>query len=160
MFLLALLLFFVTLEQHVAGAETTPDVSSFVWPPELYSPLIPQKLLDISSVQHTPVRYPQYTDHIIGKWKWFSPDLWTTGFFPATLYELNTRRQLCHGSGAGDVGMDWVGLGRSWSTAEVPLEVKNHVGHDVGFLSYPFVQELLLCVLFSPVAGVYQSRSL
>ena len=140
MFLLTLLPFFAALEQHVFGAEITPNVSSLVWPPELYSPLIPQKLLNTSSVQHTPTQYPQYTDRTIGKWSWFSPDLWTTGFFPAMLYELNTRRQLCHSSSAGDANADWVGLGRSWSTAEVPLEVKNHVGHDVGFLSYPFIR--------------------
>ena len=146
MFLLALLPF-AALEQHVFGAEITPNVSNLIWPPELYSPLIPQKLLNTSSVQHTRAQYPQYTDRAIGEWKWFSPDLWTTGFFPAMLYEFNTRRQLCHGSGAGDVDTDWVGLGRSWSTAELPLEVKNHVGHDVGFLSYPFIQELPLCVL-------------
>ena len=39
--------------------------------------------------------------------------------------------QLCHGLGAGDADADWFGLG-SWSAAEVPLEVKNHLEHDVG----------------------------
>jgi len=110
----------------------------------LYSPLIPRKLLKTSSVRHTPARYPQYTsDHTIGKWEWFSVDLWTTGFFPPMLYEINARQQLCHGLGAGDADVDWLGLGRSWRTAEIPLDVKSHVGHDV---TYPFVQELLLCV--------------
>ncbi|KAL4074716.1 glycoside hydrolase family 88 protein [Scleroderma yunnanense] len=147
MLLSAILPFFVVLEQHLWKVESTSsqsNTSSLVWPPELYSPLIPKKLLTTSSVQYTPPQYPQYTDRTIGEWKWFSPDLWTTGFLPAMLYELNSRRQLCHGPGAGDADTDWVGLGRTWSAAEIPLEVKNHVHHDVGFLSYPFVQELLL----------------
>ena len=38
------------------------------------------------------------------------------------------------------------GLGQSWSTPEVSLEVVNHVKLDVGFLSYPFVQKLILYV--------------
>ena len=69
MILLALLPFFVTPEQHVFGTEITPNVFSLVWPPELYSPLTPQKLLNTSSVQQIPVQYPQYADRTIGKWK-------------------------------------------------------------------------------------------
>ena len=146
MFLLALLLFIATISRAESSpGPSTPNISSLVWPSELYSPLIPQKLLN-TSAQPTPSQYPQYTDHTIGKWKWFSPDLWTTGFLPAMLYELETRRRLCHGPGAGNADTNWVDLARSWSTPEVSLEVVNHVKHDVGFLSYPFVQELLLYV--------------
>jgi hypothetical protein len=37
---------------------------------------------------------------------------------------------------------DWVGLGRTWSDGLISLESSNSVGHDVGFLSFPFVEEL------------------
>jgi hypothetical protein len=32
----------------------------------------------------------------------------------------------------------------------VPLETKNSVGHDVGFLSFPFSDELAMQVLVAP----------
>jgi hypothetical protein len=108
--------------------------------PELYSPLISSKILTIAQAQPNPPTYPQYTDSTAGKWQYFVPDTWTSGFFPATLYALNTRAKLC-GSGGGDT---WVQLGRQWSTGEIPLEQKNTDGHDVGFLSMPFVEEYYL----------------
>jgi len=39
---------------------------------------------------------------------------------------------------------NWLELGREASAALVPLEIKNGQGHDVGFLSFPFVEELAL----------------
>jgi len=63
-------------------------------------------------------------------------DVWV---LPATLYSMNTRKQLCP-SEVDDV--DWVELGREWSTQLRTLEFHNTVGHDVGFISYPFVNEL------------------
>ncbi|PCH38423.1 glycoside hydrolase family 88 protein [Wolfiporia cocos MD-104 SS10] len=90
-------------------------------PAELYSPLVASKVLKIASSLPQPMMYPQYTDRVRGDWEYFVPDLWTSGFFPATLYEMRRRAQL---------------------TPEVPLETNNTVGHDVGFLSYPFVNEL------------------
>jgi len=125
------------------GTSVVPGLSTPLWPSELYSPLIPQKLLATANTQRNPPQYPQYTDRVVGEWQWFSPDTWTSGFLPATLYELHTRTQLCTGQGSGE-GTDWIGLGRVWSAAEIPLETKNSVGHDVGFLSFPFVQELLV----------------
>ncbi|KIJ69657.1 glycoside hydrolase family 88 protein [Hydnomerulius pinastri MD-312] len=172
-----LLLLLPSLLPTSSSAQNTsppPDVSGLTWPSELYSSLIPQKVLATANTQHNPPQYPQYTDRIVGEWQWFSPDTWTSGFFPATLYELNTRTQLCKGQGSG-AGTDWVGLGRTWSAAEVPLETKNSVGHDVGFLSFPFVQELLvnpqnetaisavntfaadLAARFSPIVGCTRS---
>ena len=73
MFLLALLPFIATLSK----AESSPAPSnSLVWPSELYTSLIPQNLCPT----HTFAVSPD-TVRTIGKWKWFSPDLWTTGFF-------------------------------------------------------------------------------
>lgn len=115
----------------LAAAASTP-------PSELYSTLISQKILKIAQSEPSPATYPQYTDRTAGLWQYFSPDTWTSGFFPATLYALNTRAQLCQTSD----GVTWADLGRQWSTAEIPLEAQNSVGHDVGFLSMPFVEEL------------------
>ncbi|KAI8999050.1 d-4,5 unsaturated-glucuronyl hydrolase-like protein [Trametes punicea] len=109
-------------------------------PAELFSPLVTQKVLKTAQSFPNPPQYPQYTDRVEGDWIWFTPDLWTSGFFPSTLYAMYERTQLC-GSKAGSASQ-WLELGRSWSTGEIPLETHTSVGHDVGFLSYPFVDEL------------------
>jgi len=54
---------------------------------------------------------------------------------------MNTRKELCPGSSASDT--DWLSLGRDWSLPLVPIETNNTVQHDVGFISYPFQEELL-----------------
>lgn len=113
-------------------------------PPELFSPLVTQKVLATAKTPPNPIQFPQYTDATVGNWLLFNPDTWTTGFFPATLYEMNRRQKLCgdkHGVGSAD----WVKLGQAWSTGEIPLETKTGVGHDVGFLSFPFIEELKMC---------------
>jgi hypothetical protein len=109
-------------------------------PTELYSPLISSKILAVAKNEPNPPKYPQYTDRTAGIWQNFVPNTWTSGFFPATLYALNTRSELCK---TGD-GASWVDLGRQWSTGEIPLEMNNTQGHDVGFLSMPFQQEYYL----------------
>ena len=111
-------------------------------PPELFSPLVAQKVLATAQTQHDPPQYPQWTDRITGVWDYFQPDTWTSGFFPATLYALNTRASLCPAAGLNST--DWVTLGQTWSAAEVPSETKTGVGHDVGFLSFPFAEELAM----------------
>lgn len=113
-------------------------------PPELYSPLIPQKVLATFNALSNPIQYPQYTT-TNGIWQYFSPDTWTSGFFPVTGYALNTRKQLCGTSVNNWLGTaDWVTLSRAASNGLIPLEVKTGVGHDVGFLSFPFVEELVV----------------
>lgn len=123
-------------------AVTAVELASAVPPPELFSPLVAQKILATAQTQHNPPQYPQYTDRTQGVWQYFAPDTWTSGFFPATLYALNTRASLCPSAGLN--GIDWLALGQQWSDAEVPSETKTTVGHDVGFLSFPFVEELLV----------------
>ncbi|KAI0345210.1 glycoside hydrolase family 88 protein [Trametopsis cervina] len=122
-----------------ASASLASDLSL---PAELFSPLIAQKVLATAQTARNPPSYPQYTDRVQGTWQWFSPDTWTTGFFPATLYALNDRARICPTDEL--TGTDWVALGQRWSSAEVPLETHTGVGHDVGFLSFPFAEELLL----------------
>lgn len=114
-------------------------------PTELFSPLVAEKVLRTALSPPTPAQYPQYTDRAAGDWLYFAPDTWTSGFFPATLYALHARAQLCRWPAAN--AAQWLALGRRWSAAEVPLAADNTVGHDVGFLSYPFVAELAVCVL-------------
>ncbi|KAF9448915.1 glycoside hydrolase family 88 protein [Macrolepiota fuliginosa MF-IS2] len=121
----------------------TPTVLGATVPPELFSPLVPQKILATFQNLPNPTKYPQYTDQTVGAWQLFSPDTWTSGFFPATGYALNTRKSLCGATSSNGLDIaDWLELSREASTALVPLEIKNNEGHDVGFLSFPFVEEL------------------
>lgn len=108
---------------------------------ELFSPSISPKILNtLESLPH-PTKYPEYTDSIVGKWLDFAPNTWTSGFLPSTAYALYTRNFFCPD------GIDWLALGRSSAGPLVPLEAKNTLGHDVGFLSYPFVDEISVFVL-------------
>ncbi|EIW85467.1 glycoside hydrolase family 88 protein [Coniophora puteana RWD-64-598 SS2] len=148
MFFSAFFLLFNTLTQPsptlALGSDTrlygpgSKILASAQAPSELYSSLVQQKVLKTAQAEPDPAQYPQYTDRTQGEWQYFVPDTWTTGFFPATLYELNTRATLCNLTGQ----PDWVGMGRQWAAAEVPLETNTTVGHDVGFLSFPFAQEM------------------
>ncbi|KAF9265801.1 glycoside hydrolase family 88 protein [Marasmius fiardii PR-910] len=112
-------------------------------PAELYSPLIPQKVLRSYSSLPSPIQYPQWTDQSVGKWDYFVPDTWTSGFFPATLYEMHNRQNLCpENSDAAGPGRDWLDLGRKACDGLVGLPGHNTQGHDVGFLSFAFLEEL------------------
>ncbi|KAJ3795891.1 glycoside hydrolase family 88 protein [Lentinula aff. detonsa] len=119
-------------------------------PDQLFSSLIPQKIANTSNSLPSPIQYPQYTTtwnvSNPGTWLDFIPDTWTSGFFPASLYALNTRKNLCGVTDANALGVaDWVELGRSASTGLIPLETNNtNLQHDVGFVSFPFAEELLI----------------
>ncbi|KAK0224995.1 glycoside hydrolase family 88 protein [Armillaria nabsnona] len=107
----------------------------------LYSSLIPSKVLVTANKLNN--KFPQYTDSSAGVWKLFSADKWTSGFFPATLYALETRKSLCGATSANRLdAADWASLGRKTSAGLAALMKSNNVGHDVGFLSFPFVHEL------------------
>lgn len=112
-------------------------------PPELFSPLIAQKLLATARLaQSNPGSYPQYTTRDTGEWLFFGADTWTSGFLPATFYALAERAALCPSSTNGTTKNQWLDIARSSATGEIPLELHTSVGHDVGFLSFPFVDEL------------------
>ncbi|KAJ7491223.1 glycoside hydrolase family 88 protein [Mycena latifolia] len=122
-----------------------PLVSALTVPAQLFSGLIPQKVLATAKSLPAPIQYPQYTDTSVGHWLDFVPDTWTSGFFPATLYALNTRKTLCAATAANGLSSgDWLNLGRAASNGLIPLETHNNQGHDVGFLSFPFVEELTI----------------
>ncbi|KZP23572.1 glycoside hydrolase family 88 protein [Athelia psychrophila] len=109
-------------------------------PAQLFSPIIQQKVgLTAQTYAASSPQYPEYTN-AAGKWLDFGVNTWTTGFFPTTLYALNTRARLC---GTSD-GPSWLALGRKWIAGIIPIETVNSLQHDVGFVSYPFVEEYLL----------------
>ncbi|KAJ7273076.1 glycoside hydrolase family 88 protein [Mycena rebaudengoi] len=113
-------------------------------PPQLFSGLIPVKVLATANSLPAAIRYPQYTTSG-GDWLLFGPDTWTSAFFPATLYALNTRKSLCGATPGNGLSIaDWLRLGRSTSNGLIPLEIRNGQGHDQGFLSFPFVEELAI----------------
>ncbi|KAJ7632123.1 glycoside hydrolase family 88 protein [Roridomyces roridus] len=145
-------------------------------PAQLFSSIIPPKVLATFKSLPSPIQYPQYTDTIQGEWIDFVPDTWTSAFFPATLYALNTRKTLCGATPSNGLNAaNWLALGRSASNGLIPLELTNNQGHDVGFLSFPFVEELKinpsnqtaitavkqfaqdLAVRFSPIVGCTRS---
>lgn len=111
---------------------------------ELFSSIIPQKITVIASNFTGSGSYPQYTDSNLGEWQYFPADTWTTGFFPSMLYAMNKRSTICQGNGLN--GTNWLEEARRWSTDELPLETTNTLGHDVGFVSFPFQDELELWV--------------
>lgn len=109
-------------------------------PANLYSHTIATKLN--TTTANYAGTYPQVTDHSNpAKWQLLGSDEWTTGFFPATMYELDRRQKLCP---AYSDGVNWLTRGRKWSDGLVPLSNGNSQGHDQGFLSFPFVAELAM----------------
>ena len=121
-------------------------VASSPPPPELFSPLVSRKLLTTASLvssPRVPTNYPAQTTRDTGAWQLAPADTWTTGFLPSTFYALHTRAALCPAR-FGNESAQWLALGRQWATGEDPLTVLNHQGHDVGFLSFPFVDELAM----------------
>jgi hypothetical protein len=106
--------------------------------PDLYSPAINTKLDNTSS--YYAKLYPQITDHgNPAHWQLLEVDEWTSGFFPATMYEMYRRQLLCP---LYSDGINWLGKARVWSEAIVFLQNGNSLGHDQGFVSLPFVYEL------------------
>ncbi len=111
----------------------------------LYSSLIPTKVLATANELNN--KFSQYTDSA-GVWKLFSADKWTSGFFPVTLYALEKRKALCKATSANGLdAADWADLGRKTSVGLAALTKSNNVGHDVGFLSFPYVHELAMLVI-------------
>jgi hypothetical protein len=111
-------------------------------PDELWSPLVAQKVYR-TAANVSSTRYPQLTDRVQGKWVTYDVNYWTSGFLPVELYALRRREELCPSVSS---GVDWLKLGRQWSYGLLSLIHHNGVGHDVGFISFPFVEELVMYV--------------
>jgi len=132
-----------TLVPHAAAGSSLGPTT------ELFSSLVAQKLAATAqSTSGVPSQFPQYTTRDTGEWLYFPADTWTSGFLPATFYAMYERASFCPHSLGETSGDQWLEFGRAWSTGEIPLEIKTGVGHDVGFLSYPFVDELHVCACF------------
>ena len=117
---------------------SAPAFGYTLLPPELFSPLIAQKLFATAQLaQNLSGSYPQYTTRDTGEWRFFGADTWTSGFLPATFYALAERAALCPLSMHGTTRQQWLDIGRSSATGEVPLELHTSVGHDVGFFELP-----------------------
>ncbi|KAJ7581496.1 glucuronyl hydrolase [Mycena floridula] len=130
--------------QSILASLLVSSAVQAVVPAQLFSGTIPTKILKTAQSLPAAIQYPQYTT-TSGTWLLFSPDTWTSGFFPVTLYGLNTRKNLCPATTINGLGIaNWLALGRSLSAGLVPLETKTSVGHDVGFLSFPFAEELVI----------------
>ncbi|KAI0311501.1 d-4,5 unsaturated-glucuronyl hydrolase-like protein [Amylostereum chailletii] len=126
-----------------ASAANSPGADGPTAPAELYQSLVAEKLLTTArNASGIPTTYPQYTTRDTGEWLYFAADGWTTGFLPSTFYLLHERAQLCPHSTGGISAEKWLELGRTSATGEIQLEKVNHQGHDVGFLSFPFADEL------------------
>lgn len=109
-------------------------------PDELWSPLVAQKVYK-TAANVSSTSYPQLTDRVQGKWINYGVDYWTSGFLPAELYAMRRREELCPSLKS---SYDWLELGREWSRGLLSLIPKNSVGHDVGFISFPFLEELTI----------------
>lgn len=81
------------------------------WPPELFSSLIPQKILSTFQALSSPIQYPQYTDTITGDWIYSNPFTWTSDFLPTIGYAVNTRAELCGATSSNSLAVaDWLDL--------------------------------------------------
>lgn len=128
---------------------TLPFVLAAV-PSELFSSLIPQKVFATFQALPSPIQYPQYTNTTTNDWIYFNPFTWTSAFLPTIGYAINTRTELCGTTSSNSQGMtDWLDLARSASNGLLPLNASNGIGHDVGFLSFAFVEELAVWVSIS-----------
>jgi len=104
-------------------------LAQYVIPPELYSPIIPQKVLKTAQVLPDPAAYPQWTKiapygGLEGKWQYFPTDTWTSGFLPASLMLLNERGRMCPGGQLVSTADTMASLdqGRRWSVPLTTLE--------------------------------------
>lgn len=111
-------------------------------PNELFSNLIPQKLLKTAEQISQDFKYPEMTNGE-GKWILEPANRWSAGFVPASLYALQQRTEFCKPTQENGLALaDWRKVGQATSDGLIPLTKSNGVGHDVGFLSFPFVEEL------------------
>jgi hypothetical protein len=123
-------------------------ISCVAIPSELFSSLISQKILVTFQSLPTPILYPHVTDSM-GKWINHSINWWTAGFLPASSYLLLARQKMCNSTQSFNTsGGDWLTLGRSSSGPLANLNATHGIGHDIGFISFPFIEELVVCVSF------------
>ncbi|ELU41819.1 d-4,5 unsaturated -glucuronyl hydrolase-like protein [Rhizoctonia solani AG-1 IA] len=121
-------------------------------PSQLISPLIESKLTSTagSLSSNNPTTYPQWT-YLSGNgtWQYFRAATWTSGFFPASLYLMNTRKSVLCTNDSETGSTDWLAAAQSWMQGLDPVANSNAglfdgVRHDVGFLSFGWLEALTL----------------
>lgn len=119
-------------------------VQCATFPEELFSPLIPSKILAASSkVPSDLSSMPYEADTATGKYGLHGIDWWTSGYFPATPYAVYTRSQLCEPTEQNGLGSaDWLELGRALTKGVASLSGGNGQGHDQGFLTFPLQADI------------------
>lgn len=66
---------------------------------------------------------------------------------PASAYLLLARQEMCNSTHSSqNSGGHWLSLGRSLAGPLANLDASHGIGHDLGFISYPFIQELMVWV--------------
>ncbi|EJU00845.1 Six-hairpin glycosidase [Dacryopinax primogenitus] len=142
----------------LASALSAQFVATQTVPSELYSPIIAQKLLKTAQSQSIANSYPQYTyPGGNGSWDLFTADTWTSAFFSGELYLLNQRfTTLCPGNSANIDGTNWIAEGMDWSEGLAGLTASNTLGHDVGFISQPFRDDVALNFANSTALDIVQ----
>lgn len=120
-------------------------------PPQLTAPLVASKLSNTAAKlasSGAPV-YPQWT-YLSGNgsWQYFPAGTWTSGFFPASLYLMNTRKSVLCKADNTTGQTDWLAAAESWMQGLDPVANPNAnlfgVQHDVGFLSFGWFEALML----------------
>jgi hypothetical protein len=129
---------FVAFSGALAAQASIREHHARTVPAELWSSLVTQKVARTAANVST-TSYVQLTDRVNGKWIKYGVDYWTSGFLPVHLYAMHRREELCPSLKS---GTNWLELGREWSLGLLSLIPHNTVGHDVGFLSFPFFEEL------------------
>ena len=109
-------------------------------PPELYSPLITQRLIATGKTSTNPSQYPEWTTlppygGQEGVWQYFPTSTWTSGFFPASLYLAAERNAICPQGDmvSGPDASTMITQGAAWAEPLKTLETTNTVKHDVGY---------------------------
>jgi len=113
-------------------------------PAVAFSHLVPEKVLATArQLKAHPASYPHISNKATpSQWAWEKADWWTSGFFPATLYALNTRASLCPSSASIDIA-NWLYEGQSASSALIPLTNGNGQVRCSMYRSGPVTQMFL-----------------
>ncbi|KAG8736381.1 hypothetical protein FRC11_002671 [Ceratobasidium sp. 423] len=117
-------------------------------PSQLTSLLIASKLASTAATLPSsgPPTYPQWT-YLSGNgtWEYFPAAKWTSGFLPASLYLMNTRKSVLCKNDNGTGSTDWLAAAQNWMQGLDPVASPNAglfdgVRHDVGFLSFGWIE--------------------
>jgi len=95
-------------QNELGCAPANPIRSPPIYSNLIKSPLIYSKYASSTSTYRINT-YPHVTS-ASGSWSWMGNDWWTSGFFPATLYLLHERSQICPGS----TTVNWLERARKW----------------------------------------------